>query len=128
MARIQLLNAHPDGVDRRRKIRARVAIGNREHIDLVEMILRAHNIFDAGAQAAVQANTIQIPDTLRTALHASKYRDQGPVASRFGSDDCPMRRSEGSRHIDTDHQEKNSSTAPERKPACKRPADSDIAC
>jgi hypothetical protein len=30
---------------------------------------------------------------LRTALHASKYRDQGPVASRFGSDGCPMRSS-----------------------------------
>jgi len=81
MAGIKLLNARPDGVGGRRQVGTRVTVRHREHVDLVELVLGTDESFEAGAQAAVQANAVQITDALRSTVHTAKYLDLQQTAS-----------------------------------------------
>jgi len=63
MARMELLDTRSDRIGSCRKIRARITIGNREHVDLIELVLRTDERLDAGAQTPLQTNTIQVSDT-----------------------------------------------------------------
>jgi hypothetical protein len=51
-----------DRIERQRQVGAGVAVGHREHVDLVQVRALGDDTFDAGAQRAVQSDAVEVGD------------------------------------------------------------------